>query len=93
MEAKIIRVDNMVNVPVHTLTFLDYDEETVLATVQVYDWECATAPTDPTREWYTFTWRSPEFSDSAKVYEDATYVAEYTEDEAPTPTETETPNP
>jgi hypothetical protein len=37
MEAKIIRVENMVNVPVHTLTFLDYDEETVLATVQVYD--------------------------------------------------------
>lgn len=81
MEAKIIRVENMINVPVHTLTFLDYDEETVLATVNVYDWETASAPTDPTREWYTFTGRSPEFSDSAKVYASATYVAEYTEDD------------
>lgn len=80
MEAKIIRVDNMVNVPVHTVKFLDYDEETVLKTESVYDWETATAPTDPTREWYTFTWRSPEFSESAKVYADATYIAEYTED-------------
>ena len=82
MEAKLIRVENMVNVPVHSLTFLDYDEETVLATVQVYDWESASAPTDPTREWYTFTWRSPEFSNSAKVYADAVYVAEYEEDKS-----------
>lgn len=80
MEAKLIRVENMINVPVHTLTFLDYDEETVLDTVSVYDWEVAVAPSDPTREWYTFTGRSPEFSDSAKVYADAVYVAEYTED-------------
>lgn len=79
MDAKLIRVENMINVPVHTLTFLDYDEETVLDTVSVYDWETASAPTDPTREWYTFTWRSPEFSDSAKVYASATYVAEYEE--------------
>lgn len=81
MEAKIIRVENMVNVPVHTLTFLDYDEETVLATILVHDWETATAPTDPTREWYTFTWRNPEFSEDSKVYESATYVAQYTEDD------------
>ena len=80
MEAKIINVQNMVNVPVRTVKFLDYDEETVLWTVYVHDWECATAPTDPTREWYTFTWRSPEFSSSAKVYADATYVAEYEKD-------------
>lgn len=93
MEAKLIRVENMVNVPVHSLTFLDYDEETVLATVQVYDWECASAPTDPTREWYTFTWRSPEFSNSAKVYADAVYVAEYTENQAPAETPAETPSP
>lgn len=69
----------MVNVPVYTLTFLDYDEETVLATVYVHDWDCATAPTDPTREWYTFTWRSPEFSAETPVNADATYVAEYEE--------------
>ena len=37
MEAKIIRVENMVNVPVHTVKFLDYDEETVLATESIYD--------------------------------------------------------
>lgn len=80
MEAKIIRVDNMVNVPVHTVIFLDYDEETVLKSESVYDWETATAPTDPTREWYKFKAWSPEFSESAKVYADATYVATYEED-------------
>jgi len=37
MEAKIINVQNMVNVPVHTIVFKDYDEETVLNTQQVHD--------------------------------------------------------
>ena len=69
----------MVNVPVRTVVFKDYDEETVLKTESVLDWDCATAPTDPTREWYTFTWRSPEFSESAPVNADATYIAEYEE--------------
>ena len=34
---KIINVQNMVNVPVHTIVFKDYDEETVLNTQQVHD--------------------------------------------------------
>lgn len=80
MEAKIIRVDNMVNVPVRTIVFKDYDEETVLKTEYVHDGDCATAPTDPTREWYKFKARSPEFSNSAPVRADATYVATYEED-------------
>ena len=80
MEAKIINVQNMVNVPVYTIVFKDYDEETVLKTEYVHDWDCATAPTDPTREWYKFTWRNPDFSESAPVRADATYIAEYEED-------------
>lgn len=80
MEAKIINVQNMVNVPVHTIVFKDYDEETVLNTQQVHDWDKATAPTNPTREWYTFTWRNPTFSASSPVYASATYIAEYEKD-------------
>lgn len=80
MEAKIINVQNMVNVPVYTIVFKDYDEETVLKTEYVHDWDCATAPTDPTREWYKFKERSPEFSSSAPVRADATYIATYEED-------------
>jgi hypothetical protein len=37
MEAKIINVENVVNVPVYTVVFKDYDEETVLKTESVHD--------------------------------------------------------
>lgn len=82
MEAKITYVENVVNVPVFTVKFLDYDETTVLSSQQVHDWDKAVSPTTPTREWYTFKARSPAFSADAQVRADATYVATYDEDSA-----------
>lgn len=65
---------------VATYTFYDYDEETVLKTGTVKDWETPVAPTDPTREataeyTYTFNWRNPEVWPISK---DTTYIATYT---------------
>lgn len=60
-----------------TYTFYDYDETTVLKTGTVVDGWTPTAPTDPTREWYTFTWREPEVWPITK---NTDYVAQYTED-------------
>ena len=64
---------------VATYTFYDYDEETVLGTGTVKDWWTPTAPDDPTREWYTFTWWEPEVW---PINEDTDYVAQYEEDQA-----------
>lgn len=58
-----------------TYTFEDYDE-TVLKTGKVKDGKTPVAPTDPTREWYTFTWWDPEVGPISK---DTTYTATYEE--------------
>lgn len=60
-----------------TYTFYDYDETTVLKTGTVVDGWTPTAPDDPTREWYTFTWREPEVW---QITKNTDYVAQYTED-------------
>ena len=57
-----------------TYTFEDYDE-TVLKTGKVKDGKTPVAPTDPTREWYTFTWWDPEVGPISK---DTIYTATYT---------------
>lgn len=67
---------------VATYTFYDYDEETVLKTGTVKDGWTPTAPTDPTREWYTFTWRDPTVWPISK---DTSYVAQYEENVEPEP--------
>lgn len=59
-----------------TYTFYDYDETTVLKTGTVVDGWTPTAPTDPTREGYTFTWREPEVWPITK---NTDYVAQYEE--------------
>ena len=60
---------------VATYTFKDYDG-TVLSTGTVKDGWTPTAPTDPTREWYTFTWRDPAVW---AIYKSTTYTAQYEE--------------
>ena len=57
-----------------TYTFKDYDG-TVLKTGTVDDWWTPVAPTDPTREWYTFDWWNPTVWPISKNTE---YVAVYT---------------
>lgn len=61
---------------VATYTFKDYDG-TELKTWTVKDWWTPVAPTDPTREWYTFTGRDPTVWPISK---DTDYVAQYEED-------------
>ena len=57
----------------HTVTFVDYDG-TVIDTQTVEHGAAATAPTDPTREGYTFTGWDKDFSN---VTEDITVTAQY----------------
>lgn len=60
---------------VATYVFEDYDG-TEISTGTVNDWGTPTAPTDPTREWYTFTGWTPEVW---PISENTTYVATYEE--------------
>lgn len=62
---------------VATYTFQDYDE-TVLKTGTVKDGWTPVAPTDPTREGYTFTWWNPEVW---PIEKDTTYTATYEQNE------------
>lgn len=62
----------------YTITWLDYDE-TEIDTTEVEYWVVPTHE-DPTREWYTFSWWSPEV---VAVTEAATYKATYTENVEP----------
>ena len=56
-----------------TVTFVDYDD-TELKSETVKEGEAAIAPSDPTREGYTFTGWDKDFS---KVLEDMTVTAQY----------------
>ena len=58
---------------VYTITWTDYDDSTI-DTTQVEYWVIPTH-TDPTREWYTFSWWTPEV---VAVTQAATYKATYT---------------
>lgn len=68
-------------------TFQDYDE-TVISSGTVMSWTAPTAPADPTREWYTFTWWDPEVW---AITEDTTYTATYEENVEPDPEPAENP--
>ena len=58
----------------YTVTFVDYDGETILKNEEVEHGAAATAPNDPTRTGYTFTGWDKDFSN---VTEDLTVTAQY----------------
>ena len=66
----------------HTVTFVDWDG-TILKTETVEHGHAATAPSDPTREGYTFTGWDVDFSN---VTSDLTVTAQYEENSTPPPT-------
>jgi len=63
----------------HTVTFVDYDGETILKSEEVADGGSAIAPADPTREGYTFTGWDKDFD---VVTGDLIITAQYKKNEA-----------
>ena len=64
---------------VYTVTFMDWDGETVLGTDEVEHGSAATAPEDPEREGYTFTGWDKAFDE---VTDHMTVTAQYEKKEA-----------
>ena len=59
------------------VTFVDWDETTVLKTDEVQEGTVATPPANPEREDYTFTGWSPDIT--TKITAETTFIAQYTQ--------------